>query len=407
MIKFKSLQTRLLVAFACLSFVICIFFIRLSTLLIETAEINAYQLVLANEEQRLLNTTNTELLKARLNTVLYSNLDTVPNEIVSEVENKQSGSFETKDGQHFIFRAFLLNKKPHLLLMNLNSFAANQYLVQYKSLFLYSISVSAFILCLLSSWYLSKWLSRPIVLLTQNVAQRDLNHTEVHYNIAPIAMYGAGRADEIGMLAKALDESYQNIQTLLLREQNFTRDVSHELRTPITIIKNTLAIKTKGAISKGEQETLQYATKELEQTVEILLALARQENLVFAELKVLPIVENTLLKLYHLHPDFPFDASVDIPSQMQATGNELLFGLLCQNLVNNALYHGNGSSMTIRASGTNIIFENALDMTPHRPINHGLGHGQYLVKRIANEMKWSVSAEQDEGIYRVVVSTIS
>lgn len=407
MIKFKSLQSRLLVAFACLSFVICTFFIRLSTLLIEIAEINAYQSVLANEEQRLLNTEETELLKARLNTVLYSNLDAVPNEIASAVGGKQSGSFQTKEGQDFIFRSFVFKQQTHLLLMNLNSFAANQHLIQYKSLFLYSISVSAFILCLLSSWYLSKWLSKPIELLTKSVAKREVNHTDVRQKDDLITMYGSGRVDEIGKLAKALDGSYQKVQTLLLREQNFTRDVSHELRTPITIIKNTLAIQDKGVISNVEQETLQYAAKELEQTVEILLALARQENLVFADLKVLPIVENSLLKLYHLHPDFPFNASVDIPTCMRATGSELLFSLLCQNLVNNALYHGNGDSMTIRASGTNIIFENGLAMTQHRPINHGLGHGQYLVTRIAEEMKWSVSAEQYKDIYRVVVSTIS
>jgi len=43
--------------------------------------------------------------------------------------------------------------------------------------------------------------------------------------------------DEVGVLAKALEQSMQRVEAFVNREQQFTRDVSHELRTPVTVIK--------------------------------------------------------------------------------------------------------------------------------------------------------------------------
>ncbi|AMJ86112.1 HAMP domain-containing sensor histidine kinase [Alteromonas stellipolaris] len=408
MIRFTSLQNRLMVAFTCLSLIICIFFIRFSTILIEIAEANAYQSVLAQEEHRLTAITNPLLMPTILNSVLYSNMESVPNEIITAVGNARSGSFETKDNQQFVFRVFTIEQSPQLLLMNINSFSANQHLSQYKSLFLYSISGSAFILCLLSSWYLSKWLSRPVEQLTKSVENRRTNvDFKSERNVAVASMFGLDRSDEIGKLAKALAESYDEIQILLERERNFTRDVSHELRTPITLIKNTLTLNNAKVGSLAEHNLLKQSANELEQTVEILLALARQENLEFTEFSVLPIIEKTVLKVYHLYPDFSFNALIAVCPKMRAIGNELLLGLLCQNLVNNGLYHGNGKAMTIRSSGHELIFENSLEATQERPYYQGLGHGQYLVKRIVEEMGWSVKVEQADRIYRVAISTIT
>ena len=206
MIRFTSLQNRLLVAFTGLSLIICIFFIRFSAILIEIAEANAYQSILAQEEQRLTASTHTLLMPTILNTVLYTNMDMVPNEISTAVGDASSGSFETKDEQQFVFRILMIEQNPKLLLMNINAFSANQHLSQYKSLFLYSISGSAFVLCLLSSWHLSKWLSRPIQQLTKSVETRGyVADLKLKQNTAVPSMFGLDRTDEIGKLAKALE----------------------------------------------------------------------------------------------------------------------------------------------------------------------------------------------------------
>jgi signal transduction histidine kinase len=43
--------------------------------------------------------------------------------------------------------------------------------------------------------------------------------------------------DEVGMLAKVLEQSMQRVKAFIEREKQFNRDASHELRTPVTVIK--------------------------------------------------------------------------------------------------------------------------------------------------------------------------
>ncbi|GBL03208.1 HAMP domain-containing sensor histidine kinase [Glaciecola sp. KUL10] len=402
MIRFKSLKTRLLIAFGLLSLIICLFFIRLSSLLIETAETNAFQSMLIKEQERLLQQENSEKPSLLQYTVLYKSINSVPQDIRIAMANQHSGSFTTSDGMHYVFRLFKNKENQSVLLMNVGSFTANQYLSQYKSLFLYSISVAAFILCALSSWYLAKLLSRPIELLTKQVKNKATHSQLVikeSNNIEKI--YGLDRHDEIGMLANALDDSYTKIESLLVREQNFTRDVSHELRTPITIIKNTLALHEHQYLDAEEFNVLQESTNELEQTVEVLLALARQENLNFKSLKLLPIIEQAVLNLFHKYPDIEFEVDLDINSKVTAHCNAALFGLLSQNLVNNAFYHGGGRKMSIKEVNNELVFENPIVTSSNKTSYRGLGHGQYLVKRIAEQMNWKVNIVKNGQVYKV------
>ena len=87
------------------------------------------------------------------------------------------------------------------------------------------------------------------------------------------------------------------------------------------------------------------------------------------------------------------------------TGNAHLINLLCQNLMNNGFYHGTSSTMTIYRSQNIVIFENALSGTQAKPHYQGLGHGQYLVKRIVNMMQWEINTEQIDGAFQVKVAT--
>lgn len=404
MIKFKSLKTRLLIAFGLLSLIISLFFIRLSSLLIETAEANAFQSMLIKEQERLMSLPEPSDQSLLQYTVLYKSISAVPNDILTAINNQRSGNFITKDGIHYVFRVFETNNSQNVLLMNVGSFTANKHLSQYKSLFLYSISIAALILCLLSSWYLAKLLSRPIELLTQQVEQKGITQTRRKQKVLDIGItYGLERNDEIGKLANALSNSYSKIEGLLLREQNFTRDVSHELRTPITVIKNMLAIHTPVFLDDSEYKVLQEATSDLEQTIEVLLALARQENLVFAELKILPVLEQTVLNLYYKHPEIDFAVDVEVDPKMKAYCNEVLFTLLSQNLVNNAFYHGDGKSMRIASTESTLVFENSVVSNLSSRAHRGLGHGQYLVHRIAEQMNWHVKIEKTDKAYRVII----
>ncbi len=61
--------------------------------------------------------------------------------------------------------------------------------------------------------------------------------------------------------------------------------------------------------------------------------------------------------------------------------------------------------MRISAKQNRLVFENELNSSDERPYYQGLGHGQYLVKRIANVMGWELLIEQHNNLYRVIVFT--
>ena len=60
--------------------------------------------------------------------------------------------------------------------------------------------------------------------------------------------------------------------------------------------------------------------------------------------------------------------------------------------------------MRIYVQSAHLVFENPLTELPSRPYYQGLGHGQYLVQRIASVMHWQVSIEQSATHYRVLLS---
>ena len=249
---------------------------------------------------------------------------------------------------------------------------------------------------LLLAWILSNRSAKPLQRLSNNIS----NHTfgDALPNL-PIQ-----QQDEIGTLSRSFESALKQISTLLERERAFTRDVSHELRTPMTLIKNTIQLSRQQTLKENEIDIIEHASNELEQTVDVLLALARQENLQFSHVRLTPILESCLLKIYSVHPDVTFEVDIRVDDQFSVFGNPYLISLLCQNLINNAYYHSSCSTMTIEAIGDQVVFENALTGKQEKPCYQGLGHGQYLVKRIVEEMSWEIKMEQQDNIYRVVIS---
>lgn len=99
---------------------------------------------------------------------------------------------------------------------------------------------------------------------------------------APLApRFAAGLPDnEIGYLARVIEGQWRQLEAQLARERDFTRDVSHELRTPLTILRNLhQQLGTGAGIAPAQVDQLGEMLDWQQSTVEILLALARQESL--------------------------------------------------------------------------------------------------------------------------------
>ncbi len=397
--KLSGIQAQLFIAFGSLVLVINLFYTRLSVLFVDVTEDIVASHLLDLEIQRLeqhwLNTDSITALSS--SAFVLSDVPDTENWQPTAIDNNMI--IDRHAEQAVYFKAFSHTGFPAGgVRMQASALTPLSSFTDVFSVFLFSASAAAIILAILSTWFLASRLAKPLQALASSVKEQTHD--------APCAIAGIDRQDEIGTLANTFTATYSALQDAWQRERDFTHDVSHELRTPITLLKNTLAVQPESVSNDTERQLLEQATNTLQQTVEVLLALARKENLQFSPVAVMPVLERVLLAIHHVHPDLMFDAELDIDDNAKVIGNAYLMTLLCQNLVNNGVYHGGGKGMTISLKDGQWVFENPLADTSDRPYYQGLGHGQYLVQRIASVMQWEIAFEQTAQSYRVVLAPL-
>lgn len=137
--------------------------------------------------------------------------------------------------------------------------------------------IGAFSTVLVFSWLLTLLLTRPIRRLqshVQDLAEGDLD-SRLETGLTK-------RRDEIGDLAKALDEMSERIQTLLESKQRLLYDVSHELRAPLARMQVAAEMVRLQAEERNEDPALHdrvsYEINALNNIISQLLQLARNEN---------------------------------------------------------------------------------------------------------------------------------
>jgi signal transduction histidine kinase len=125
-----------------------------------------------------------------------------------------------------------------------------------------------------------------------------------------VDLVGRFADDEIGLLARNLEQSMRRIQSFILREKQFTRDASHELRTPLTVIKGALELIEQ--LPAYQEKSLQRPIRRIERavkgmalTVETFLWLALEESGQEKEhtCEVLPVVRDAYCEYCDLFKD--------------------------------------------------------------------------------------------------------
>lgn len=397
--KLSGIQAQLFIAFGSLVLVINLFYTRLSVLFVDVTEDIVASHLLDLEIQRLEQHWLSEHALSALSSDAFSLSDKPASSPWQRAAINNSMLIAQQSEEVMYFKAFNHTAIPaDGVTMRSSALTPLSSFTDVFSVFLFSASAAAMILAILSTWFLASRLAKPLQALASSVKAQTPD--------SPCSIAGTERQDEIGTLAINFTSTYSALQDAWQRERDFTHDVSHELRTPITLLKNTLAVQPTSDSNNTERQLLEQATNTLQQTVEVLLALARKENLQFSAVAVLPILERVLLAIHHVHPELKFDAELDIDDTAKVTGNAYLMTLLCQNLVNNGVYHGGGKGMNISLKNGKWVFENPLADTSDRPYYQGLGHGQYLVQRIASVMQWKIDFEQTATRYRVVLTPL-
>jgi two-component system, OmpR family, sensor kinase len=166
-----------------------------------------------------------------------------------------------------------------------------------------------------------------------------------------------GRADEIGQLSMALNQTLARLEELFRTQQRFLADVSHELRTPLTTIRgNVDLMRRMGGADDVSLDDIEAELERMTRLVNDLLLLAR------ADVGSLPIgqeiveLDTLLLDVYRqattLNPDVEVRmAEVD---QVQVIGDADRLKQLVLNLVDNAVkYTPSGGSVFLGLTKNN------------------------------------------------------
>ena len=170
--------------------------------------------------------------------------------------------------------------------------------------------------------------------------------------------------DEVGVVARRLDDLIARVRDFVEREREFTRDASHELRTPLTVIRTaTERLGMEASLSDGARRHLDHiaqSARQLEQTVVLLLSLAREQTSTEAALSipVLPVLERVIVEQSLLLEQKPVEVQLDVGGDVFTTLPATVLGILLSNLVGNAFAHTREGRIVIDMEGRTLRIAN-------------------------------------------------
>lgn len=115
-------------------------------------------------------------------------------------------------------------------------------IMQYAVPYLLIIAAVLFIICCISSYFLSEGLIRPVKLIAKDI--NNIGKTETYEELKPYI--------------EAVKRQHDDVLKNALMRQEFTANVSHELKTPLAAISGYSELIEKGMAS-SETETIRFA----------------------------------------------------------------------------------------------------------------------------------------------------
>ena len=267
--------------------------------------------------------------------------------------------------------------------------------------------------------YLSTWLAyrlarravSPVFWLAREVRRLD--------PVAPDVSAFASRRlpanadEEVQALAEALDGLSRNVHAHIERERDFTRDASHELRTPLTVVRLAAGELRRGsgldAESRETLERIERAARDMEETTEALLLLARASDsrLVSTAVRLDTIVAQECERARAMAAGKPVHiAECGVVPVVLETDARVL-AVLVGNLLRNAVQYTGAGRIEVRVEGETLtVADTGVGIAPEQldavfqPFvraddsgRRGHGVGLSIVKRLCDRFGWSVRIE--------------
>ena len=254
-------------------------------------------------------------------------------------------------------------------------------------------------------WMISRTVIAPVIHLADQVSQSgpdDLmaDLSKDFYN------------DEVGVLAKALEQMMKRVNALLKREQEFTRDTSHELRTPVTVIKGAVEL-LRTQVNTGQKtigrplERIERAVVNMESIIESMLWLARekQPEISAQTCNVTTVINEAIDQLEQVLNAKPVTIKVRAQADPVLNAPATIFRMTFINLIQNAFRHTSQGEIAVDICSDHIVITDTgegiascnLDTLskPHIRGSKSSGHGLGLaiVKRFCDRFEWRLEIE--------------
>jgi signal transduction histidine kinase len=285
---------------------------------------------------------------------IYPNKLGLPPDLAQQVAaNPQQIEFYGAAGRHYHVAHFTLDRRPGAAPGGTPAVAVaevSRYLLvrpvrDGMIQFLIGLSLFIALVMALLGWWLANRAMRPLSRLAKDVADGGSE-------TVPVVRVEDYPANEIGVLAGALGQAFQRIRGFVDRERSFTRDASHELRTPLAVIRGAAEVialrRDLPAPIPEALRRIETATIDMTQTLDLLLALAREgDALPTQSVALRPMVEKAIAAAAVRFPANQLAVSNDVAGDAAIVVEPTSLQLVLNNLIGNAFQHAAAAHLDI------------------------------------------------------------
>ncbi|GHB99941.1 sensor histidine kinase [Thermomonas carbonis] len=257
------------------------------------------------------------------------------------------------------------------------------------------------LLSLLLGWWSASRVMAPVSELARRL-RRSGNSSD------PEALTPYFAEDEVGELAKALDDYSERLTEVVQRDREFNADVSHELRTPLAVIRGAVELLlSKPEIDERTRTRLQRIQRaELQCTdlISALLLLSRNERAV-GQCDVGKVAQQLLDHHRAQLGGKPIELRLEGETGVLLEAPESALAVALGNLIGNAVKYTQSGAVVVRVfhdavevvdSGPGLSAEDAAKLFErgyrgtHAGHSQGGGIGLSIVRRLCALYGWDV-----------------
>ena len=271
-------------------------------------------------------------------------------------------------------------------------------------------------LALVLGWWSASRVMAPVSDLAQRLRRSGTNSN-------PDALAPHFPDDEVGELAKALDDYAERLTTVVQRDREFNADVSHELRTPLAVIRGAVEL----LLSKPDLDErtrtrllrIQRSEQQCTDLISALLLLSRNERAV-GQCDVARVAQQLLDSHRAQLGGKPIELRLEGQPGLVLDAPESALAVALGNLIGNAVKYTQSGDVVVRVradavdvidSGPGLSAEDAAKLFQrgyrgtHAGHSQGGGIGLSIVRRLCALYGWNVQVRPGET--RGVVATLT